>query len=560
MLQTTDPLIGINKEQALEIISQMSQQEIMSQISSEDALLWIYNHVGTETGKKLSFERRPYLAPILRDFSPHIVYKKSAQVGITMCGGIAKCLYAADVLGLTAIYTFPTAKDVNDFAKARFRYIIRNSKYLHSRIGDVDSNSLVRMGNATIYFRGTWAQRQAISVPSMLNVHDELDFSSPDVREVYSSRLDAAEFYYGGELQRGWEWDFSTPTIPKFGVSALYEQSDQHEWRIKCTGCGRRQRVNFFKNLRHKGRGRKKNYYFGCLKCDKELDRTTGWWEAKYPENPIRGYHITQQMCAFIDPNKMVATYEQSKASSEKLRKFHNFNLGLEYEDSSEVITRSLVLNRVTEGTTEQGNIFIGVDQGSLLHVVVSKFTNGKRRYIWIGTLDSFPELANLIEHYNPKACVIDGLPNTHNARDLSTRFNNVFCAYYGGSKKLNRYAWARDLEKKEVKIPRTELLDNAAYHWNIGDVVVENYIPTAMIEEFADQMSNSKRMLQETNTGEKKAIWVKVGDDHFRHADAYNWIASEIGTIAYNNTLSVSEEDPLLYVGENLFKEEEIW
>ena len=216
--------IGISKDEALEILKQVSSEQILSQISEEDALLWIWNHVGTEHGTKLSFDRRPYLVDIIRDFSPHIVYKKSAQVGITMCGGIAKCLYVADTLGLTSIYTFPTATAVNEFSKGRFRYIIRNSNYLRSRIGDIDSNSVVRLGKATIYFRGAKVASQALSVPSMLNVHDELDFSSPDIRSIYSSRLDAAEFYYKGELQRGWEWDFSTPTHPKFGVSALYEK------------------------------------------------------------------------------------------------------------------------------------------------------------------------------------------------------------------------------------------------------------------------------------------------------------------------------------------------
>ena len=81
---------------------------------------------------------------------------------------------------------------------------------------------------------GPWTNRQALSVPSHLNIHDELDFSDPEVRETYSSRLDAAEFEWQGEPQFGWEWDFSTPTLPKYGISALYDISDQHQWWVRC--------------------------------------------------------------------------------------------------------------------------------------------------------------------------------------------------------------------------------------------------------------------------------------------------------------------------------------
>ena len=44
----------------------------------------------------------------------------------------------------------------------------------------------------------------------------KLDFSDPTVREAFSSRLEASNFYYKGEEHFGWEWDFSTPTLPRF--------------------------------------------------------------------------------------------------------------------------------------------------------------------------------------------------------------------------------------------------------------------------------------------------------------------------------------------------------
>ena len=548
----------INKDRALRLLEQIPLDQLQEELTQYDPFIWIHKNIPTEYGSPLAFDRRPYLIDILKDYSPHIVYKKSAQVGITMCGGIAKCLFAVDTLGITSIYTFPTARDVNDFSKARFRFIVRNSRYLQSKIGDIDNAGMVRIGNSVIYFRGTWTNRQALSVPSHLNVHDELDFSDPGVRETYSSRLDAAEFDWHGEPQYGWEWDFSTPTLPKFGISALYDISDQHQWWVRCSGCNRRQRVSFFKNMR---KHRKGPHYFGCLKCDKELDRTVGRWTARNPGAHIRGYHITQPMCAFINAEKLYTTWQTLKKDSKGIRKFHNFNLGIEYEDGTEALTRHLVLSRVTEGTVDNGSIFIGVDQGDILHVEVTKIIGKNiRRIIWIGTLSSFDELERLFDHYNPRVAVIDALPNHHDVLELTKKRHNVYAAYYGKEVNLERKYWKDDLANKEVKLPRTDLLDKTASQWHKGEVVIENYIPANFIEDFADQMSNAKRTFQENKEGDQKAVWVPVDDDHYRHADAYNWVATEIGKVGYSKKLVISKPDPELLAVQSVFSSEEVW
>ena len=97
--------LTLTKDEVLELLMQMPRDQLMAEVAQEDPFVWIHENVPTENGRKLSFDRRPYLKDILKDFSPHIVYKKSAQVGITMCGGIAKCLYAVDTLGINSIYT-----------------------------------------------------------------------------------------------------------------------------------------------------------------------------------------------------------------------------------------------------------------------------------------------------------------------------------------------------------------------------------------------------------------------------------------------------------------------
>ena len=82
--------------------------------------------------------------------------------------------------------------------------------------------------------------------------------------------------------------------------------------------------------------------------------------------------------------------------------------------------------------------------------------------------------MKRIIDHYNPRITVIDALPNHHNARHLAMNRHNVYINYYSGNNKLERKYWDKDMDKKEIKVPRTDLLDKTASEWHIGNVIIE--------------------------------------------------------------------------------------
>ena len=549
---------ALSSKQKMTLINKLDSDQQLSELQHMSPIIWVMRNISTEKSEPMKFKSRPYLVDIYKDFSEHIVVKKGAQIGLTQLS-IAKCLYVADTQPVSIIYTFPTAADVSNFSKTRFKPIISGSKYLTSRIKDYDSAGIKQLGDSTIYFKGTWVERQGISVPSDINIHDELDFSTPDVRDVYSARLSVSKLK--------WEWDFSTPTLPDTGIDSLYKQSDQHVWIVQCLNCGKEQEIKFFKNIIVKnGKSGEDRFFFGCRKCGKKLNRTKGSYVAKKPERSIRGYKVPQTICPVISARYMVREYKRLKKRTNGIKTFHNFNLGETYESGENRITRSMILDKVVPGTVDTGKIAIGADQGDVLHVEVCKLTD-KRRIIEIVKLRNIPELVQMIRHYekeNTVVCVLDALPNHNEAKRYAERMYNLYLCYYDNISSIDQDSLKSKIEEKEVHVSRSDILDHTAAEWQMGDVLIENYINQKNVDEFTNQMTNMKRDLQEDKRRQKLVPkWIPTGPDHYRHADAYSWIASELLSSQKSNELVVGgivEELSSSIYDENIFKEDELW
>src|SRR4030066_263349 len=107
----------------------------------------------------------------------------------------------------------------------------------------------------------------------------------------------------------------------------------------------------------------------------------------------------------------------------------------------------------------DPGPCFMGVDQGKDLHVVV-----GKRHWQKAGQLvhlevyRDWQELDALMEAFKVALCVVDGLPETRNARGFAQRFpGRVFLNYYQEQQK-GLYVWNE--KDMTVVCNRTESLD----------------------------------------------------------------------------------------------------
>lgn len=541
-----------------ELIPPHIAQDMLRQM---DPVRWIEHHMRTEKGLPIDYDTRPYLREYARDFHKEMSVKKSSQTGVTTTT-VHKALYFGDNKHVTMIYTFPTQDEVEKFSSVRFKPMIQESPYIRSRMADVDNASVKKIGNSVIYFRGTFNTRQALSVPSDLNIHDELDFSDSGVRDIYTSRLSSPD-----SLKMIWE--FSTPTLPDTGIDASFKVSDQKHWLVKCVHCYKWQKVSFFKNIfRKKKRGR---WYWGCKHCEKPLYRKRGTWVARYPERTehgkgIRGYFIHSPIMPGVSAEYLKERYAKAKKTNNGMKKFFNFDLGLTYQSGQEIISKELILKRLGDIPDARYQfIFMGVDQGDQLHIELRGVINGHHTVFYVENtkIENIKRLSGLIEQYNITTCVMDALPNKQTAKEFRDKHRGkVYIAYYTTPNVQGLWN-PRDEEKEpySITINHLDVMDDTAAQWHKGDIHLANTLPINMIEQFAEQMANLKRDVIEDKNGQNIPRWVKTGADHFRHADAYAYIASKMaayGEVPSENLLGGYIAPPKLeYSG---FTQDEQW
>jgi hypothetical protein len=520
-----------------------------------DPITWMSARAQLRTEKlePLEFQDHLPMVDVYRDWHPLIVAQKGSQIGMTTCQ-ICKLLYYCDTHNITAIYTMPTAKDVFEFSQARFAPVIKASTYLSSRMGNVDNATLKRMGASTLYFRGAQKHSQAISVPADIIVNDEYDFSDQAVMDTFEKRVGASKLK--------WFWRFSTPSIPDFGINALYKDTDERHWLVRCTSCGKWQDVTFEHNLLKRKGG---TPYFGCRRCGVKLKRRNGAWVAKYPNKAndaqyddqgrmvapadgMRGYWINPLTFTYVTAGSVWNEWRkvERKNTSFARKRFYNFDLGVPYLSGEGLITRDTILRTMQASVPDAGFNVIGVDQGDLLHWVVRRvLPTGRMAVVAFGVTNDFLKIDHVISLYRVRSGIIDALPNKHNARDLVQRFRGrMWMAYYKDQREERKYITEnkkREAEKRKkeqeaetstMHLDRTETLDDSAQDWIDGMAFLVGD-PLRNLsedqEEFIKQMTNMKRDLAEDTKGNTVAVWLKVGDDHYRHADNYAKSAANI-------------------------------
>jgi len=463
---------------------------------------------------------------IYADESPIQVIKKASQIGASTME-ILRTLHSAKFWGINQIYTLPTVDDVGEFVKSKVNRIIKVNPCIKKDIDprDIDSVEQKQIGKAFVFFKGTHTEKEAIMLTSDRNIHDELDKSKPEVIQDYTSRMGYSEI-------RSQHY-FSTPTIPDFGIDALFAKSDQKYWRFNCPHCRFRQHMEWEKNVDFE-RG-----IYVCQNCRKEITpqqiSELGSWEARFPGQPISGYWISQMIC----PWRTAADLIQEREDAEDEEYFYNFVLGLPYLSAEQKIEASLFLrNIVKEKTSGEDWNLMGADTGNENHIII-----GNRKGIfWMGVLKDKPnstrwqQMAELIQFYDVRVGVVDALPYTEEAQALAKKFPyRIYLNFFKDDPKMLEVVRFGDEKKKrpeefeeEIKVltSRNRIYDDTISSLRRGQTRFA--MPKDSLT-FQLLIKHAQTVYARTVTdkhGQEKREWTNLGADHFWLALIYWHIA----------------------------------
>lgn len=515
---------------------------------------WIVKHTKIK-GKPWNFKNHEYQLAYLMDDSVEKCCRKPSQIGITEVS-VRETLALIRILRtITGIYTMPSADAMTKLVTGRVNPLIAESEDLRGSISStVDNTEMKQFGNGFIYFNGTYGQQQAISTPADLLVHDEVDFSNAAVLTSYESRLTHSAFKFRRE--------FSTPTLPKTGISARFQNSKRKFCFCKCSHCGNWFYPSYFENVKVPGWDKSlKEITSGnlhtlryqeavllCPRCGKvpSLQPEYREWVCENPdENYIRsGWAISP----FDAPNIITTPYlVQQSTKYERYADFVNFNLGLPYEDATESITESLLGQLRVDGELGLGfaRYYLGIDMGLTCYFTVGvEDPNGillvvYRKAVPLSQFDE--EKARICREWRIGFTVMDSQPYTDMVIRHQAFDTNLLGAVYVESKMLETHRVVDQEEQLEegqmpvrmVKINRTVAFDELnekiirrEFAWCSGD---DN-------KSYMDQLCDMK-VKTEWNPLKQITVrkWVKSegGMDHWFHSLLYLRIACKLRHLA---------------------------
>lgn len=507
-------------------------QEEVAQAANLYPYTWILqNEIKNEVGTPIDFDKRPWLKAIYNDLSPNQVFLKPPQIGATVMNTL-KSLWVAKNLRRQIIYTLPTQGDVQDMVGGSFNRIIAQNPILMDWVRDHDTIEQKSVGDSIIFYRGTFTTKQAMMVPSGLNIHDEVDASDPQVITQYETRLQAQE-------DGGWRWYFSHPSLAGHGVDVYWQMSDKKEWNITCPNCLTEQVMSWPDNVDME------RECYTCNSCKQELPdqaRIQGVWKnqdgvvwdgAIAGEYQFSGWHVSQLMLWNKRAKDIIRAYKDPLKDQQY---FYNYVLGYPFVSSDDRIEPKVVLrNCVDVVNGQEGRTIIGADTGHGIHYVLMnkegvfyydhahEITASKTPYDVIkGHLDKFPK----------SIAVFDQGGDLIGVRQLQQEYpGRVFLCFYNKDKKsIDLVEWGEDDEYWKVRVDRNRMMTLIVEQLrDIGRIRL-NGTPEEWAE-FAGMFGNMYR--EKLVTREQKGkddktlygveyVWKRNGPDHFCHALLY--------------------------------------
>jgi hypothetical protein len=493
--------------------------------SERSPLVWAVSYIALPKGEMWSFEDRKWQLDIMDDNSRSLVVMKPTQIGMTTIMTI-KMLWFVSHIKSRAMVTFPRRDDVQDYVASTLDPIMEASEFLRTRIGRTDTIRLKRINNSFIHIMEASVTPRMLPVDILVN--DEVDMSNPDNIEQFAARLDASKYAY--------HYRFSTPTVSGYGIDSEFERSTASEWMVRCVYCSLEQKLDWDSNVLFEG---DEEPVVVCSSCHNELpidSIVNGRWVSQNPDSDTHGYHITHLMLPITRP--IARLVDEAKVMDQKT--FHNLRLGRPWRPVGGSMSPQLIKDNCfltgharEDWPREEGQYFLGADQGNEIYVVIGRLTKAEDLEVVYAEHmkpkiegEHFDRLGALMRLFNIEYAVIDAQPNKVSAYKLCREFHGHMSAGDIGALDYPFKFYGFDGDSAyRMGINRTDLIDGLRDWmvsgkiqlwgtWNNRDPIIEGIIQHCS----ALKRDTTKRRVP--GGGERVVgIWRKAGADHFAFA-----------------------------------------
>lgn len=530
----------------------------LKKFSIDDMARWISEKTFIN-GDSYSFTDHEYQIEVLKDGSREVVVRKCSQVGLSEISARMALALCAVTRGYTVAYTLPTAGFAATFMKTRVDPVIQGSPFLKDMLnGEVDNTEVKKLGDSFLYLRGAQSSNAPISVPVDHLVHDEVDFSDPEVLSQYQSRLTHSKYKRKTKL--------STPTLPDRGIDYEFQRSRRKFNFVKCSCCGQYFLPDYFKHVRVPGftgdmreitKANLHNFdyhnaYVECPHCNGKpsLQVEHREWVTENPDDNFVASGI--QVSPFDAPNIITPAYLiESSTQYKRYVDFINFGLGLPTVDQDATLTAEEMDRCVRSELEELGGSYVmGVDMGMTCHIVVGKVRSDSS--IRIVHVEQVPasrireRYKALVVQWGVRLSCMDAFPYTETCMALQRDDSRLYGAVYTRQKGLdifrvidreeNRGEGQSDL--RQININRDRAFDSLMDFIRSGML---SKIPCELDEVWKAQLMDMRRIKDwDSQTQEIVNKWMKSeqGNDHFHHATAYMYIASMVLGVGRGSTV----------------------
>jgi len=490
-----------------------------------------------------STKYHPWLKGVLDCDDEVIVTRKSAQGGFTEVA-LNKMFFNADIKRWSCLYVLPTESVAQKFSASRFDPAILLSKHLQQMFTDTKNVEHKRAGSANLFIRGSKSKSKLVSDPIAMLIFDEVDLMYQDNIPLARERMSGH-----GEHQ---EYYLSTPTIEKYGISKLYDETNQHHFMFQCPHCSKWTELTFPDSIviTADDPNDEKIYdsHYICKECknvlhheDKVNFLSTGKWEL-VKKGRGTGFHINQLYSTTIRPHDIATSYLRGITNLAHEQEFYNSKLGLPHAVEGAKVTQTTINKCISNFRMStsfvDGYITMGIDVGKWLHYEVTQYLPGNmkeadfnERYmckvIHAGKVSSFEELDKIMYTFRPNSVVIDANPERRKALEFAQKYGNVKLCFYG-----------RGVTKKEITIhpaenytltvDRTAWLDTSLGRFRNQKIMLPVDIPY----EYQQHLQALTRVyLLDSEENPVGKYQKSSDDDHFAHARNYSEIAFSVGS-----------------------------